>query len=127
MIRERGLAVDIEVDGGVKLDNVAAVVEAGADVIVSGSGIFGTKTTPRPSPRCASTPPRGPPCTDPAARPRRPPFAARRSPPAAAARRPPPAAALAPSPRRPPARSLTALSGAPPRGIRAPPVSQTDL
>ena len=43
MIRERGLAVDIEVDGGVKLDNVAAVVEAGADVIVSGSGIFGTK------------------------------------------------------------------------------------
>jgi ribulose-phosphate 3-epimerase len=43
MIRERGLAVDIEVDGGVKLDNVAAVVEAGANVIVSGSGIFGTK------------------------------------------------------------------------------------
>jgi ribulose-phosphate 3-epimerase len=42
MIRERGLAVDIEVDGGVKLDNVAAVVAAGADVIVSGSGIFGT-------------------------------------------------------------------------------------
>jgi ribulose-phosphate 3-epimerase len=43
MIRERGVAVDIEVDGGVKLDNVAAVVQAGADVIVSGSGIFGTK------------------------------------------------------------------------------------
>ena len=42
MIDERGLAVDIEVDGGVKLDNVAAVVAAGADVIVSGSGIFGT-------------------------------------------------------------------------------------
>jgi ribulose-phosphate 3-epimerase len=42
MIDERRLAVDIEVDGGVKLDNVAAVVEAGADVIVSGSGIFGT-------------------------------------------------------------------------------------
>lgn len=43
MIDERRLAVDIEVDGGVKLDNVAAVVAAGADVIVSGSGIFGTK------------------------------------------------------------------------------------
>ena len=43
MIRERGLAVDIEVDGGVKLDNVAAVVEAGASVVVSGSGIFGTR------------------------------------------------------------------------------------
>ncbi len=42
MIDERRLAVDIEVDGGVKLDNIAAVVAAGADVIVSGSGIFGT-------------------------------------------------------------------------------------
>jgi ribulose-phosphate 3-epimerase len=43
MIDERGLAVDIEVDGGVKLDNIAAVCAAGATVIVSGSGIFGTK------------------------------------------------------------------------------------
>src|SRR5262249_12876755 len=42
-IEEAGLAVDIEVDGGVKLDNVAEVVAAGANVIVSGSGIFGTK------------------------------------------------------------------------------------
>jgi ribulose-phosphate 3-epimerase len=42
MIDERGVAVDIEVDGGVKLDNVADVVAAGADVVVSGSGIFGT-------------------------------------------------------------------------------------
>ena len=42
MIDERGLAVDIEVDGGVKLDNIAGVVAAGANVIVSGSGIFGT-------------------------------------------------------------------------------------
>jgi len=39
---ERGLDVDIEVDGGVKLDNLAEVVAAGANVIVSGSGIFGT-------------------------------------------------------------------------------------
>ena len=43
MIDERGLAVDIEVDGGVKVDNIAAVCAAGADVIVSGSGVFGTK------------------------------------------------------------------------------------
>jgi len=43
MIDERRLAVDIEVDGGVKLDNIAEVVAAGASVIVSGSGIFGTK------------------------------------------------------------------------------------
>jgi len=42
MIDERGLDVEIEIDGGVKLDNVAQVAEAGADVIVSGSGVFGT-------------------------------------------------------------------------------------
>jgi ribulose-phosphate 3-epimerase len=39
---ERGLELDIEVDGGIKVDNVARVVAAGANVIVSGSGIFGT-------------------------------------------------------------------------------------
>ncbi|GAB4371102.1 MAG: ribulose-phosphate 3-epimerase [Deltaproteobacteria bacterium] len=38
-----GLSVDIEVDGGIKEDNVDVVVRAGANVIVSGSGIFGTK------------------------------------------------------------------------------------
>lgn len=38
-----GLSVDIEVDGGIKVDNVSEVVRAGANVIVSGSGIFGTK------------------------------------------------------------------------------------
>jgi ribulose-phosphate 3-epimerase len=38
-----GLPVDIEVDGGIKADNVGEVVKAGANVIVSGSGIFGTK------------------------------------------------------------------------------------
>lgn len=37
---KRGLDMDIEVDGGVKTDNVARVVSAGANVIVSGSGIF---------------------------------------------------------------------------------------
>ena len=42
MIDERGLTVDIEIDGGVKVDNVATVCAAGANVIVSGSGIFGT-------------------------------------------------------------------------------------
>jgi ribulose-phosphate 3-epimerase len=43
MIDERGLAVDIEIDGGIKIDNVAAACAAGANVIVSGSGVFGTK------------------------------------------------------------------------------------
>jgi len=42
MIDRRGLRVDIEVDGGIKLDNTAEVVAAGADVLVSGSAIFGT-------------------------------------------------------------------------------------
>jgi len=37
------LPVDIQVDGGIKADNVGEVVRAGANVIVSGSGIFGTK------------------------------------------------------------------------------------
>jgi ribulose-phosphate 3-epimerase len=43
MIDERGYTVDIEVDGGIKVDNVDLVVKAGANVIVSGSGVFGTK------------------------------------------------------------------------------------
>ena len=42
-IDQRGLSVDIEVDGGVKLDNAAEVAAAGADVLVSGSGVFGTR------------------------------------------------------------------------------------
>jgi ribulose-phosphate 3-epimerase len=37
----RGLKVDLEVDGGIKAENIAAVAQAGANVFVSGSGIFG--------------------------------------------------------------------------------------
>jgi ribulose-phosphate 3-epimerase len=40
-IERRGLKVDVEIDGGVKIDNIAAVAAAGANVFVSGSGIFG--------------------------------------------------------------------------------------
>ncbi len=43
MIDERGYNVEIEVDGGVKVDNIDTVVKAGANVVVSGSGVFGTK------------------------------------------------------------------------------------
>src|SRR5690242_233073 len=43
MIDERGYQVDIEVDGGIKVDNIAEVIKAGANVVVSGSGVFGTK------------------------------------------------------------------------------------
>lgn len=40
MIDERGLSVEIEVDGGVKAGNIKQLVEAGADVLVAGSAIF---------------------------------------------------------------------------------------
>ncbi|HFQ92688.1 MAG TPA: ribulose-phosphate 3-epimerase [Anaerolineae bacterium] len=41
MLDEIGSTADLEVDGGVKPTNVAEVVEAGANVIVAGSAIFG--------------------------------------------------------------------------------------
>lgn len=41
MIEERGLAVDIEVDGGVDLKNVEKVLAAGANIVVAGSAVFG--------------------------------------------------------------------------------------
>ena len=38
-----GREVLLEVDGGVKVDNIAAIASAGADTFVAGSAIFGTK------------------------------------------------------------------------------------
>lgn len=40
MLIERGSHALIELDGGVKLDNCAALCEAGADVLVAGSAVF---------------------------------------------------------------------------------------
>ena len=40
MIEERKLETDIEVDGGIKLNNVKTVLDAGANVIVAGSAVF---------------------------------------------------------------------------------------
>ena len=42
LIDERGLKIEVEVDGGVTLDNVAEVGRAGADTVVMGVGIYGT-------------------------------------------------------------------------------------
>ena len=40
MISERKLTVDIEVDGGVTLDNVEMLIEAGANIFVAGSAVY---------------------------------------------------------------------------------------
>ena len=43
MIDERGLKIELEVDGGIKVENIGEVSKAGADVFVAGSAIFGSK------------------------------------------------------------------------------------
>lgn len=43
MIEETGRDILIQVDGGVKLDNVKGILDKGADVVVVGSDIFGYK------------------------------------------------------------------------------------
>ncbi|MCH4193544.1 MAG: ribulose-phosphate 3-epimerase [Butyrivibrio sp.] len=40
MLTVRGMDKDIEVDGGINLDNVSTVIKAGANVIVAGSAVF---------------------------------------------------------------------------------------
>lgn len=40
MIDKAGLKTDIEVDGGINLDNVATIMDAGANIIVAGSAVF---------------------------------------------------------------------------------------
>lgn len=45
MIDARGLNIDIEVDGGATPDNVKMLLEAGANVIVAGSAVFGDHIT----------------------------------------------------------------------------------
>jgi ribulose-phosphate 3-epimerase len=41
LIDQRGLPVRIEIDGGIDLENIQQVVEAGAEIIVAGSAVFG--------------------------------------------------------------------------------------
>jgi ribulose-phosphate 3-epimerase len=41
IIDDSGLDIRLEIDGGVKVDNIAEIAAAGADTFVSGSGLFG--------------------------------------------------------------------------------------
>jgi ribulose-phosphate 3-epimerase len=41
MILARGLQTRIEVDGGIDAGNIAKMIESGAEIIVSGTGVFG--------------------------------------------------------------------------------------
>lgn len=46
MINNTRSSAHLEVDGGVNLTNVASVIQAGANVLVAGSAIFGSKNIP---------------------------------------------------------------------------------
>jgi len=43
IIDDSGLDIRLEIDGGVKVDNIREIAEAGADTFVAGSAIFGAK------------------------------------------------------------------------------------
>ncbi len=43
IIDKSGLPIRLEIDGGVKVENIREIAEAGADTFVAGSAIFGTK------------------------------------------------------------------------------------
>ena len=43
LIDEKGLSTRLEVDGGVKVDNIQEIAAAGADTFVAGSAIFNTE------------------------------------------------------------------------------------
>ena len=40
MIKDRGLNVDIEIDGGVTIDNAKSIIDSGANVLVAGNTVF---------------------------------------------------------------------------------------
>ena len=46
MIDDSGLAIRLQVDGGVTANNIRQIAEAGADTFVAGSAIFGAGSYP---------------------------------------------------------------------------------
>ena len=61
MLNERNPAAEIEVDGGIGLENVERAVRAGADVLVAGDAVFGADDPPemlREMRRRADAPPK---------------------------------------------------------------------
>ena len=49
MIDESGLEIRLEVDGGVNLENIGAIAQAGADTFVAGSAVFSAGTDSDPN------------------------------------------------------------------------------
>jgi len=49
MIDDSGQTIRLEVDGGVKVENIAQIAQAGADTFVAGSAIFGTANPSDPN------------------------------------------------------------------------------
>jgi ribulose-phosphate 3-epimerase len=49
IIDESGRAIRLEIDGGVKVDNIREIAEAGADTFVAGSAIFSAKSDSDPN------------------------------------------------------------------------------
>ena len=49
MIDDSGYDIRLEVDGGVKANNIKEIKEAGADMFVAGSAIFGAKNENDPN------------------------------------------------------------------------------
>lgn len=45
IIDDSGLDIRLEIDGGVKVDNIREIAEAGADTFVAGSAVFGARNT----------------------------------------------------------------------------------
>jgi ribulose-phosphate 3-epimerase len=55
LIEQAGVSVEIEVDGGINPANARSVYEAGADILVAASAIFGLRLSPEAAARLLKT------------------------------------------------------------------------